>query len=53
VAQGIFDGVQNDDDEIFPDPMSRSLAQSWRDGAAKVLEHQYAALLAQAESVIG
>jgi NAD(P)-dependent dehydrogenase (short-subunit alcohol dehydrogenase family) len=53
VAQGIFDGVQNDDDEIFPDPMSRSLVQSWRDGAAKVLEHQYAALLAQAESVIG
>jgi NAD(P)-dependent dehydrogenase (short-subunit alcohol dehydrogenase family) len=53
VAQGIFDGVQNDDDEIFPDPMSRSLAQSWRDGAAKVLEQQYAALLAQAESVIG
>jgi NAD(P)-dependent dehydrogenase (short-subunit alcohol dehydrogenase family) len=53
VAQGIFDGVQNDDDEIFPDPMSRSLVQSWRDGAAKVLEHQYAALLAQAASVIG
>ena len=53
VAQGIFDGVENDDDEIFPDPMSRSLVQSWRGGAAKVLEHQYAALLAQAESVIG
>ncbi len=53
VAQGIFDGVQNDDDEIFPDPMSRSLATSWHDGAAKVLEHQYATLLAQAESAIG
>src|SRR5271170_3482976 len=46
VAQGIFDGVENNDDEIFPDPMSRSLVQSWRGGAAKVLEHQYAALLA-------
>jgi NAD(P)-dependent dehydrogenase (short-subunit alcohol dehydrogenase family) len=53
VAQGIFDGVENDDDEIFPDPMSRSLTESWRGGAAQVLERQYAALLAQAESVIG
>jgi NAD(P)-dependent dehydrogenase (short-subunit alcohol dehydrogenase family) len=49
VAQGIFDGVENDDDEIFPDPMSRSLAERWHGGAAKLLEHQYAALLAQAE----
>jgi NAD(P)-dependent dehydrogenase (short-subunit alcohol dehydrogenase family) len=49
VAQGIFDGVENDDDEIFPDPLSRSLAEIWRSGPAKVLEHQYAALLAQAE----
>lgn len=52
VAQAIFDGVENEDDEIFPDPMSRSLVQSWRGGTAKVLERQYAALLAQAESVI-
>ena len=49
VAQSIFDGVENDDDEIFPDPLSRSLAEPWRSGAAKALEHQYAALLAQAE----
>jgi NAD(P)-dependent dehydrogenase (short-subunit alcohol dehydrogenase family) len=49
VAQAIFDGVENDDDEIFPDPMSRSLAEYWHSGAAKVLEHQYAVLLAQAE----
>jgi NAD(P)-dependent dehydrogenase (short-subunit alcohol dehydrogenase family) len=49
VAHGIFDGVENDDDEIFPDPLSRSLAERWHSGAAKVLEHQYAALLAQAE----
>ena len=52
VARGIFDGVENEEDEIFPDPMSRSLTESWRGGAAKVLEHQYAALLAQAESVV-
>jgi NAD(P)-dependent dehydrogenase (short-subunit alcohol dehydrogenase family) len=52
VAKGIFDGVQNEEDEIFPDPMSRSLTQSWHGGAAKALEHQYAALLAHAESLI-
>jgi NAD(P)-dependent dehydrogenase (short-subunit alcohol dehydrogenase family) len=46
VAQGIFDGVDNGHEEIFPDPMSESLAQSWRSGAAKALERQYAALLA-------
>lgn len=51
VAQGIFDGLENGDDEIFPDPMSRSLAQSWQGGVAKQLEQQYAALLAQADPV--
>jgi NAD(P)-dependent dehydrogenase (short-subunit alcohol dehydrogenase family) len=51
VAQGIFDGVEHDDDEIFPDPLSRSLAQRWQDGAAKLLEHQYAALLEPADPV--
>jgi NAD(P)-dependent dehydrogenase (short-subunit alcohol dehydrogenase family) len=51
VAQGIFDGVEHGDDEIFPDPLSRSLAQRWQDGAAKLLEHQYAALLEPADPV--
>ncbi|WP_255398592.1 hypothetical protein [Mycobacterium sp. E1747] len=37
--------MQNDDDEIFPDPLSRSLAERWGGGATKVLERQYAALL--------
>ena len=50
VARGIFDGVDNGQEEIFPDPMSESLAQSWRGGAAKALERQYAALL-EAEPV--
>jgi NAD(P)-dependent dehydrogenase (short-subunit alcohol dehydrogenase family) len=48
VARGIFDGVENGDEEIFPDPMSASLAASWRSGAAKALERQNAALV-QAE----
>ena len=45
VAQGIFDGVENDEAEIFPDLFSASLAESWRNGPAKALERQYTALL--------
>jgi NAD(P)-dependent dehydrogenase (short-subunit alcohol dehydrogenase family) len=50
VARGIFDGVENGEEEIFPDPFSASLAESWRGGPAKALERQYAALLAEAAS---
>jgi NAD(P)-dependent dehydrogenase (short-subunit alcohol dehydrogenase family) len=45
VARAIFDGVENEEEEIFPDPMSGSMAESWRNGAAKALERQNAALL--------
>jgi NAD(P)-dependent dehydrogenase (short-subunit alcohol dehydrogenase family) len=45
VARAILDGVQNGEDDIFPDPMAASMAQSWRTGAAKALERQFAALL--------
>lgn len=45
VARAIFDGVEQGAEEIFPDPMSRPLAQSWNSGIAKALEHQYAVLL--------
>jgi len=45
VAQGILDGVERGDEEIFPDPMSGSIAESWRNGAAKTLERGNAALL--------
>src|SRR3989440_472504 len=48
VARAIFDGVENDEEEIFPDPLTASMAESWRSGAAKTLEGQYAALLAGA-----
>jgi NAD(P)-dependent dehydrogenase (short-subunit alcohol dehydrogenase family) len=46
VAQAIFDGVENGDEEIFPDPFSEMQAESWRVGAAKELERQNAALVA-------
>jgi NAD(P)-dependent dehydrogenase (short-subunit alcohol dehydrogenase family) len=45
VARAILDGVGNGDEEIFPDPMSELMADSWRSGAAKALERQNAALL--------
>jgi NAD(P)-dependent dehydrogenase (short-subunit alcohol dehydrogenase family) len=45
VARAIFDGVEQGQDDIFPDPMSQSLAEAWRSGAAKALERQYAALI--------
>jgi NAD(P)-dependent dehydrogenase (short-subunit alcohol dehydrogenase family) len=45
VARDIFDGMANGEEEIFPDPVSASLAESWRSGAAKALERQNAALL--------
>jgi len=48
VARAIFDGVEAGEEDIFPDPMSASLADGWRDGVAKALERQNAAL-AQAE----
>jgi NAD(P)-dependent dehydrogenase (short-subunit alcohol dehydrogenase family) len=45
VADAIFDGIEVGHEEIFPDSMSQSLAQSWRSGAAKALERQYSALI--------
>ena len=46
VARAILDGVENGEEDIFPDPMSKSMAHSWRSGAAKALERQNAALAA-------
>ena len=46
VARAIFDGVDNGEEDIFPDPMSQTMADSWRGSVAKALEHQYAAFVA-------
>ena len=46
VARAIFDGVERGDEDIFPDPMSASMAESWRSGAVKAAERQFAALVA-------
>jgi len=44
-ARGIFDGLERGEEDIFPDPMSQSIAESWRAGAAKALERQFAAFV--------
>lgn len=44
-ARGIFDGLEQGEEEIFPDPASQSIAEGWRAGAAKALERQFAAVL--------
>jgi NAD(P)-dependent dehydrogenase (short-subunit alcohol dehydrogenase family) len=47
VAQGIFDGLENKEEDIFPDPMSKSIADGWRNGVAKAFERQYAGFVPQ------
>lgn len=49
VAKGILDGVERDEDEIFPDPMTQLMAESWRSGAVKAMERQQAAFVAEAK----
>uniref|UniRef100_UPI003F493D06 SDR family NAD(P)-dependent oxidoreductase n=1 Tax=Actinomadura sp. CA-154981 TaxID=3240037 RepID=UPI003F493D06 len=46
VAQAIFDGVANGEEDIFPDSASRTMAAGWRSGPAKELEREYAAIAA-------
>jgi NAD(P)-dependent dehydrogenase (short-subunit alcohol dehydrogenase family) len=46
VAHGIFNGVENGEEDIFPDPMSASMAEAWRGGPVKAMERQNAAFVA-------
>jgi len=51
VAQGIFDGLENNQDDIFPDPASQSIAEGWRTGVAKAFERQYAGFVPESAAV--
>ena len=33
--EGMFDGVENGDEDLFPDPMSATMTEAWRTGVAK------------------
>jgi NAD(P)-dependent dehydrogenase (short-subunit alcohol dehydrogenase family) len=41
-AQGIFDGFEKGEEDIFPDPAAQSIAEGWRNGAVKAMERQFA-----------
>jgi hypothetical protein len=45
VARAIFDALEKEEEDIFPDPISQSVVESWRGGAVKALERQLAALV--------
>ena len=47
VAREIFDGLRRGEEDIFPDPVSRAMADGWRSGVVKAFEHQYAGFLPQ------
>lgn len=46
VARAIFDGVENQEEDIFPDALSQILASGWQGSPAKTLERVYAAIAA-------
>jgi NAD(P)-dependent dehydrogenase (short-subunit alcohol dehydrogenase family) len=51
VAQGIFDGLENGDEDVFPDPASQSVAEGWRNGVAKACERQYAGFVPETAAI--
>jgi NAD(P)-dependent dehydrogenase (short-subunit alcohol dehydrogenase family) len=46
-ARAILDGVEREDEEIFPDPMSEIIADAWRGSVVKALQRQFAAYAEQ------
>jgi NAD(P)-dependent dehydrogenase (short-subunit alcohol dehydrogenase family) len=52
VAEGIFDGFEANEEDIFPDPMSRSIADGWRNGVAKQFELQYAGFVPEGAAAV-
>jgi NAD(P)-dependent dehydrogenase (short-subunit alcohol dehydrogenase family) len=44
VARAIFDGMENGEEDIFPDPMSAAMADGWRSGVASAAATQFAAM---------
>ncbi|HKC28923.1 MAG TPA: SDR family NAD(P)-dependent oxidoreductase [Jatrophihabitans sp.] len=52
VAQAILDAVANRDEDIFPDPLSDSIADGWSNGVSNALEQQFASLV-EAEPLRG
>jgi NAD(P)-dependent dehydrogenase (short-subunit alcohol dehydrogenase family) len=50
-AVGIFDGLEEGEEDIFPDPTSRTLADGWRDGVTKAFERRINAILLEGAQI--
>jgi NAD(P)-dependent dehydrogenase (short-subunit alcohol dehydrogenase family) len=50
-AAGIFDGLENGEEDIFPDPTSQSMADGWRAGVAKALERRINAVVLEGAQI--
>src|SRR2546430_5264516 len=44
-AAGTFVGFEKGEEEIFPDPVSQSIAEGWRNGVSKTLEREFKAFV--------
>jgi NAD(P)-dependent dehydrogenase (short-subunit alcohol dehydrogenase family) len=50
-AEGIFDGVEEGEEDIFPDPTSRTLADGWRGGVTKAFERRINAVVLEGAQI--
>jgi NAD(P)-dependent dehydrogenase (short-subunit alcohol dehydrogenase family) len=50
-AKGILSGVENGEEDIFPDPASQSISDGWRNGAVKAMERQFAGFAPAAAAI--
>jgi NAD(P)-dependent dehydrogenase (short-subunit alcohol dehydrogenase family) len=50
-AVGIFDGLENGEEDIFPDPTSQSIAEGWRTGVTKALERRINAVVLEGAQI--
>jgi NAD(P)-dependent dehydrogenase (short-subunit alcohol dehydrogenase family) len=50
-AAGIFDGLENGEEDIFPDPTSQTLAEGWRTGVAKAFERRINAIVLEGAQI--
>lgn len=51
-AAGIFEGLEKGEEDIFPDPMSQSIAEGYRTGVGKEFERQFAAFLPKSATIL-
>ncbi|MGA3146987.1 MAG: SDR family NAD(P)-dependent oxidoreductase [Acidimicrobiales bacterium] len=45
VARSIFEGIENGEEDIFPDPISASVAEGWLRGPVKAMERESASFV--------